>query len=54
MSDRETYLKGLELRRQVLGGAYVDTNLEESDDFMMTFQKLVTEQVWDVRGAGPR
>jgi 4-carboxymuconolactone decarboxylase len=46
MSDRDTYLKGLELRRQVLGDAYVDANLAESDDFMMTFQELVTEQVW--------
>jgi 4-carboxymuconolactone decarboxylase len=46
MSDRDTYLKGTELRRQVLGDAYVDANLAESDDFMMTFQELVTEQVW--------
>ena len=46
MSDRDTYRKGIELRRQVLGDAYVDANLAESDDFMMTFQELVTEQVW--------
>ena len=46
MTDQETYLKGLEVRRQVLGDAYVDANLGESDDFMMTFQRLVTEQVW--------
>ena len=46
MTDDETYLNGLELRRQVLGDAYVDANLAESDDFMMTFQRLVTEQVW--------
>ena len=46
MTDHETYLKGLELRRQVLGDAYVDANLAASDDFMMTFQRLVTEQVW--------
>ncbi len=46
MADREMYLRGLELRRQVLGDAYVDKNLEESDDFMMTFQELLTEQVW--------
>jgi len=30
------------LRRQVLGDAFVDANLAESDDFMMTFQELVT------------
>jgi 4-carboxymuconolactone decarboxylase len=46
MSEHETYLKGLEMRRQVLGDAYVDANLAASDDFMMTFQRLVTEQVW--------
>ena len=46
MSDREMYLKGLEVRRQVLGDAYVDANLADADDFMMTFQELVTEQVW--------
>ena len=46
MTDQETYLKGLEVRRQVLGDSYVDANLGESDDFMMTFQRLVTEQVW--------
>lgn len=46
MSDRDSYLKGIELRREVLGNAYVDANLAGSDDFMMTFQELVTEQVW--------
>ena len=46
MSDGDAYLKGTELRRQVLGDAFVDANLAESDDFMMTFQELVTEQVW--------
>jgi 4-carboxymuconolactone decarboxylase len=46
MWDRETYRKGLELRRQVLGNAYVDANLAAADEFMMTFQELVTEQAW--------
>ena len=46
MPGRETYLRGTELRRQVLGDAYVDANLAGSDDFMTTFQELVTEQVW--------
>jgi 4-carboxymuconolactone decarboxylase len=46
MSDSEMYLRGLELRREVLGDAYVDANLAQSDDFMMTFQKLVTELAW--------
>ncbi len=42
----ETYVTGLQVRRQVLGDAYVDANIAGSDDFMMTFQRLVTEQVW--------
>ena len=42
----DSYLEVLEVRRQVLGDAYVDANLAESDEFMMTFQRLVTEQVW--------
>ena len=46
MPERATYLRGTELRRQVLGDAYVDANLAGSDDFMTTFQELVTEQVW--------
>jgi 4-carboxymuconolactone decarboxylase len=46
MYDDETYRAGLELRRQVLGDAYVDANLAGSDEFMMKFQELVTEQVW--------
>ncbi len=46
MSEHDVYLKGAELRRQVLGDAYVDANLAQADDFMMTFQELVTEQVW--------
>lgn len=46
MSERDVYLKGAELRRQVLGDAYVDASLAQADDFLMTFQELVTEQVW--------
>ena len=36
----------MEVRRQVLGDAYVDASLAGADDFMMTFQTLVAEQVW--------
>ena len=46
MPDSDTYLKGLAVRREVLGDAYVDANLAQADEFMMTFQRLVTEQVW--------
>jgi 4-carboxymuconolactone decarboxylase len=46
MPDHDTYLQGLAIRREVLGDAYVDTNLAQADEFMMTFQRLLTEQVW--------
>jgi 4-carboxymuconolactone decarboxylase len=52
MSDREMYRKGLELRREVLGDAYVDANLAASDDFMMTIQQLVTELSWGYAWGG--
>jgi 4-carboxymuconolactone decarboxylase len=46
MADGQTVLDGERLRRQVLGDAYVDSNVGSSDPFMSTFQGLVTEQVW--------
>ena len=52
MSDREMYRKGLELRREVLGDAYVDANLAASDDFMMTIQQLETELSWGYAWGG--
>jgi 4-carboxymuconolactone decarboxylase len=38
--------KGLKVRREVLGSAYVDTSLENMDTFMQPFQKLATEWCW--------
>jgi 4-carboxymuconolactone decarboxylase len=46
MANSELFLKGLEMRRAVLGDEYVDANLADSDDFLMTFQHLVTELAW--------
>ena len=46
MDRTDTYRHGLAARRAVLGDAYVDRNLAAADDFMMTFQDLVTEQAW--------
>ncbi|HKW12790.1 MAG TPA: carboxymuconolactone decarboxylase family protein, partial [Gemmatimonadaceae bacterium] len=43
---RELFDKGLELRREVLGREYVDTSLAGADDFLMGFQRLVTEWAW--------
>src|SRR5262249_48288309 len=38
--------KGLAMRRQVLGDAYVDNALANVDDFNRDFQRLVTEYCW--------
>jgi 4-carboxymuconolactone decarboxylase len=38
--------KGLELRREVLGGAYVDKSIQSTNDFMMSFQRITTEWCW--------
>jgi 4-carboxymuconolactone decarboxylase len=46
MQDDRRYTKGLEIRREVLGNEYVENNLAGSDEFMMTFQRIVTELAW--------
>ena len=46
MQDDQRFKKGMEIRREVLGNEYVDNNLAGSDDFMMTFQRIVTELAW--------
>jgi 4-carboxymuconolactone decarboxylase len=46
MTDDQLFERGLQRRREVLGGEYVDANLSESDDFLMAFQRAVTEVVW--------
>jgi 4-carboxymuconolactone decarboxylase len=46
MSDSEDFERGLRIRREVLGDEFVDANLSGSDEFMMTFQHLVTELAW--------
>jgi 4-carboxymuconolactone decarboxylase len=40
------FAKGLEVRRAVLGAAYVDASVQNTSDFMVDFQKLVTEFCW--------
>jgi len=44
MSNR--FEKGLEVRRAVLGAAYVDRSIAKADDFTRPFQELVTEYCW--------
>ena len=44
--DRETYDKGLEIRRSVLGAEYVDASINNADDFTRDLQELVTTYCW--------
>src|ERR1700735_1655562 len=44
--DKTTHDKGLEIRKAVLGEAYVANALKNSDDFNKPFQELVTEYCW--------
>ena len=46
MSESQLFDRGLEKRRDVLGSEYVDASLSESDEFMMAFQRAVTEVAW--------
>jgi 4-carboxymuconolactone decarboxylase len=44
--DQETYDRGLAMRREVLGDAYVDRALANVDDFNRDFQRIVTQYCW--------
>ncbi len=45
--SKDTFDKGLEMRRKVLGDEYVDASLKNnSDDFSWPMQELVTEYCW--------
>ena len=44
--DQARYDRGLKMRRQVLGDAYVDRALGDVDDFDRDFQRLITECAW--------
>jgi 4-carboxymuconolactone decarboxylase len=46
MSESELFERGLQRRREVLGSEYVDASLGHSDEFMMAFQRAVTEVAW--------
>lgn len=47
--SQETFERGLEIRKAVLGTDYVEKSLNAADDFNRDFQNLVTEYCW---GAG--
>ncbi len=42
----DLYSKGMQIRREVLGDAYVDNALQNMNDFNQDFQRLVTEYCW--------
>src|SRR5258708_22850047 len=49
----ELFEKGLNTRKQVLGSKYVEAHLAASDEFMMTFQRAVTELAWGYAWSRP-
>jgi 4-carboxymuconolactone decarboxylase len=46
MPDNNLYEKGMAVRRQVLGDAYVDKATTNIDDFNRDFQRILTEYCW--------
>ena len=45
MTD-ETYERGLQIRREVVGADYVERSLAQADDFTRPLQDLVTRYCW--------
>jgi 4-carboxymuconolactone decarboxylase len=44
--DKETYERGLEIRKSVLGKEFVEKSIAAADDFNRPLQELVTEYCW--------
>lgn len=44
--SQNTYDKGLEIRKAVLGAEYVESSIKNADDFSRPLQELVTEYCW--------
>lgn len=44
--SQDLFDKGLEIRKEVLGAAYVEKSLGAADDFNRDFQSIVTEYCW--------
>lgn len=45
-SHQESYERGLQIRREVLGAGHVDRSLGNVSDFSRPIQELVTEYCW--------
>ena len=44
--DKDTYDRGMVIRRKTLGDAYVDRQTANADDFNRDFQRIVTQYCW--------
>jgi len=44
--DDKLFEKGLKKRKETLGAAYVEKNLEQADDFTRPFQEAMTAWCW--------
>jgi 4-carboxymuconolactone decarboxylase len=44
--DKQTFERGLEIRKSVLGASFVENALHTADDFNRPLQELVTEYCW--------
>ena len=53
MAESESFERGLQVRREVLGPDYVNENLADADEFMMAFQRVVTEWAWGYAWSRP-
>ena len=53
MPESELFETGLKIRQEVLGEDFVNENLAGADDFMMGFQRVVTELAWGYAWSRP-
>jgi len=44
--DKQTFERGLEIRKSVLGADHVESSFRSADDFNQPLQELVTEYCW--------
>ena len=44
--DKQTFERGLEIRKSVLGTEFVENAIRSADDFTRPLQELVTEYCW--------
>ena len=46
MDEKERYEKGMAVRREVLGGDYVDRSVAKRTDFNREFQEFISRYAW--------